>query len=67
MPAHPQVTLVSAGRLLYTGSREELVPWFSGRLGYAYDAATHGVASDWVMDLVSINYSKATEVEILLG
>lgn len=46
------------GRLLYFGPRESLVPWFSEVLGYDYDPQLHGVASDWVMDLVNVGFKK---------
>jgi hypothetical protein len=41
-----QVTLLSSGRLMYTGAREGLVEWFADR-GYHYEPTRHGVASDW--------------------
>eukprot|EP00775_Hariotina_reticulata_P011714 gene11714-11859_t len=40
-----QVTLLSSGRLMYTGPTDDLVTWFSS-LGYYYDAETHGMALD---------------------
>lgn len=52
-----QVTLVASGRLMYYGPPDELVPWFD-HLGYKYDAAIHGVASDWALDLVAIGFQK---------
>jgi hypothetical protein len=52
-----QVTLLSSGRLMYTGPTEELVPWFTS-LGYAYDPELHGMASDWALDLVSLGFTK---------
>ncbi|KIY98282.1 ABC transporter G family protein, partial [Monoraphidium neglectum] len=39
------VTLLSCGRLMYTGIRDGLVEWFASR-GFEYDAGVHGVASD---------------------
>jgi hypothetical protein len=52
-----QVTLVASGRLMFFGPPDDLVPWFD-RLGYKYDAAAHGVASDWALDLVAIGFQK---------
>ncbi|KAF8067234.1 ctr9 [Scenedesmus sp. PABB004] len=49
--------LLSMGHLMYFGPREAMVPWFVGR-GYPYDPALHGLASDWVMDLVNIGFKK---------
>jgi len=52
-----QVTLLASGRLMYHGPRDGLVEWFGSR-GYHYDAALHGVASDWALDLVAIGFHK---------
>jgi hypothetical protein len=41
-----QALLLSSGMLMYFGSREGMVPWFVS-LDYDYDAAMHGVPSDW--------------------
>jgi hypothetical protein len=46
------------GRMMYTGPRDELVPWFTSGCGYSYDPVMHGLASDWVMDLVNIGFRK---------
>ncbi len=54
---HQQVTLLSCGRLMYHGARDGLVDWFS-TLGYHYDAALHGVVSDWALDLVACGSHK---------
>ena len=51
-------TLLSQGRLLYHGRADSLVAWYGGRLGYSYDAARHGSAPDWALDLVSLGFSK---------
>jgi ATP-binding cassette subfamily G (WHITE) protein 2 len=51
------VTLLSCGRLMYHGPRDGLVDWFGG-LGYEYDAALHGVVSDWALDLVACGSHK---------
>jgi hypothetical protein len=44
--------------MMFTGPTSKVVPWFSTTLGYAYDPTLHGVTSDWVMDLVSVAFSK---------
>jgi hypothetical protein len=56
----PQVVLLGRGRLLYTGTRSGMVPWFE-QLGYDYDPDLHGLPSDWVMDLINIDYSHKLE------
>ena len=33
----PQVVVLGRGRLMYCGSPAGVLPWFEGRLGYAYD------------------------------
>lgn len=53
-----QVTLLSSGYMMYSGEREGLVPWFADGCGYPYDPAMHGLASDWVMDLVNVGFTK---------
>ncbi|KAF6258116.1 hypothetical protein COO60DRAFT_1520342 [Scenedesmus sp. NREL 46B-D3] len=57
-----QITLLSSGRLMYTGPTEQLVPWFTS-LGYAYDHELHGMASDWALDLVSLGFTKPQQDE----
>ncbi|EFJ48316.1 hypothetical protein VOLCADRAFT_91098 [Volvox carteri f. nagariensis] len=52
-----QVVVLGRGRLLYCGPPSELLPWFSGRLGYCYRPEHHGLVSDWVMDLVAMTVS----------
>jgi hypothetical protein len=42
---------------MYTGPTDDLVTWFSS-LGYYYDPETHGMASDWALDLVSLGFTK---------
>eukprot|EP00803_Ostreobium_quekettii_P007966 evm.model.scf_884EXC.7 EVM.evm.TU.scf_884EXC.7 scf_884EXC:39023-46896(-) len=53
-----KVVILSKGNLMYWGPTSDVVNWFSGKLGYKYDAGIHGVVSDWAMDLVSIGFSK---------
>eukprot|EP00879_Flechtneria_rotunda_P012451 GHRR01013002.1.p1 GENE.GHRR01013002.1~~GHRR01013002.1.p1 ORF type:complete len:725 (+),score=270.17 GHRR01013002.1:301-2175(+) len=52
-----QVTLLSSGRLMYTGPTRDFVPWFSS-IGYNFNPVTHGIASDWALDLVSLGFTK---------
>jgi hypothetical protein len=53
----PQVTLLSCGRLMYTGICDGLVEFFS-TIGFDYDANLHGVVSDWALDLVACGSHK---------
>jgi ABC-type multidrug transport system ATPase subunit len=53
-----RVVLLSSGYMMYSGDREGLVPWFAEGCGYPYDPAMHGLASDWVMDLVNVGFTK---------
>ena len=46
------------GRMMYSGPRDGMVPWFDEHCGYRYDPAMHGLPSDWVMDLVNIGFKK---------
>lgn len=52
-----QVTLLASGRLMYTGPTDGLTRWFTS-IGYHYDPAEHGMASDWALDLVSLGFTK---------
>ncbi|KAG1673764.1 hypothetical protein FOA52_002333 [Chlamydomonas sp. UWO 241] len=47
------VTLLSKGRLLYTGPTSGMAPWLSAAFGTAYDPLAHGSACDWALDLVA--------------
>ncbi len=53
-----QVVILSAGRMMYSGPRAGAVPWFTEGLGYSYEPARHGVAPDWVLDLVNTTFKK---------
>jgi len=62
-----QVLVVSLGNMIYSGPKDGLVPWLSaedGLLRYGcgpygpYCPARHGVAADWVMDLVNVGFRK---------
>lgn len=55
-----QVTLLSEGCMLYHGSADNMLPWFT-KLGFNYDPAQHGSAPDWTLDLVSLGFSKDLE------
>jgi hypothetical protein len=60
VPTHacpPQVTLLSCGRLMYTGICDGLVEFFH-TIGFDYDANLHGVVSDWALDLVACGSHK---------
>ncbi|KIY99385.1 hypothetical protein MNEG_8579, partial [Monoraphidium neglectum] len=51
------VTLLSCGRLMYTGICDGLVEFFH-TIGFDYDANLHGVVSDWALDLVACGSHK---------
>lgn len=53
-----QVTLLASGLLMYHGTAAGMVPWLSGQLGYCYDPLRHGLASDWALDLVVVEFNK---------
>ena len=53
--------VLSEGHQLYFGVPDEAVHWFSSSLGYAYAPAQDGTVSDWLMDLVSVGFSKQTD------
>ena len=56
-----QVIVLSEGHQLFFGLPEEAVTWFSGSLGYTYAPAQDGAVSDWLMDLVSVGFSKRSD------
>lgn len=56
-----QVLLLSQGRLMYHGTPQGMVDWFSGTLGYHYDPEVQGSPSDWVLDLVGVGFDKSKE------
>lgn len=53
-----QIVLLSLGRMMFSGACEDMVPWFVNHCGYPYDPKKHGLASDWVMDLVNVGFTK---------
>ncbi|CAD7703071.1 unnamed protein product [Ostreobium quekettii] len=53
-----KVVLLSRGILMYWGAPKDAVPWFSGTLGYKYDAERDDSPPEWLMDLISIEFSK---------
>ncbi|GIL43410.1 hypothetical protein Vafri_1186 [Volvox africanus] len=57
-----QVVVLSRGRMMYSGDRAGAVPWFTSGLGYSYDPQRHGVASDWIMDLVNTTFKKPRRI-----
>ena len=56
-----QVIVLSEGHQLYFGVPDEAVHWFSSSLGYTYAPAQDGAVSDWLMDLVSVGFSKQSD------
>jgi hypothetical protein len=57
-PLPIQALLLSAGRMLYFGPCSGVVPWFSGRLGYAWQPSRHGNPADWAMDLINVAFEQ---------
>lgn len=53
-----QVVVLSEGNQVYMGPPDKAVDWFSGVLGYPYQAVRDGAVSDWLMDLVSVGFQK---------
>ncbi|WIA10023.1 hypothetical protein OEZ85_010235 [Tetradesmus obliquus] len=53
-----KVTLLASGLLIYHGPTSGMVPWLSGQLGYSYEPAAQGLASDWALDLVVVEFAK---------
>ena len=53
-----QVLILSEGHQLYFGPPEQVTDWFSGCLGYSFWPGQHGSVADWLMDLVSVRFSK---------
>ena len=53
-----QVLVLSEGHQLYFGPPREAVNWFSSCLGYTVWPGQHGAEADWLMDLVSVGFSK---------
>ena len=53
-----QVLVLSEGHQLYFGPPEQVTDWFSGCLGYSFSPGQHGSVADWLMDLVSVGFSK---------
>jgi hypothetical protein len=43
-----------------------MVPWLSGQLGHCYQPAAHGLASDWALDLVVVEFAKPGVRALLL-
>ena len=53
-----QVLVLSEGYQLYYGPPNEAINWFSKCLGYTFWPGQQGAESDWLMDLVSVGFSK---------
>ena len=53
-----QVLLLSEGHQLYFGPPQEAINWFSKCLGYTFWPGQRGAEADWLMDLVSVGFSK---------
>jgi len=57
-----KVLVLSEGHQLFFGPPDAAVGWFDRGLGYPYQAARDGAASDWLMDLVSVGFAKPDDV-----
>ncbi|CAL5218719.1 g432 [Coccomyxa viridis] len=53
-----KVLLLSEGHQLYFGPPQEAISWFSDCLGYTFWPDQRGAEADWLMDLVSVGFSK---------
>ena len=56
-----QVIVLSEGYQLYFGVPDEAAGWFGSSLGYTYAPAQDGAVSAWLMDLVSVGFSKQSD------
>lgn len=56
------VAILSEGHQLYLGNPANVVAWFQNELGYPYVPATNGNVPDWLMDTVSIGFTKPKDV-----
>jgi hypothetical protein len=56
-----QVTVLSEGFTLYFGAPNRAVHWFGGHLGYTYQPQQDGAVSDWLMDAVSVGFTKPSD------
>lgn len=53
------VVVVSQGLMIFWGPRQDLIPWVTQTLGYGpYCPNLHGMAADWIMDLVNVDFQK---------
>jgi ATP-binding cassette subfamily G (WHITE) protein 2 len=50
--------MLSEGHQLYFGPPQEAANWFDKGLGNSFRPDQHGAVSDWLMDLVSVGFSK---------
>ncbi len=53
--------MLSEGHTLYFGAPSHAVDWFSGNLGYSYQPQKDGAVSDWLMDAVSVGFTKPSD------
>jgi ATP-binding cassette subfamily G (WHITE) protein 2 len=57
--SNTQVTLLSAGRLVYNGPSGGLAVWLSTAFGVPYDPTQHGLPPDFALSLVSLVFGGA--------
>lgn len=52
------MVVLSEGVQLYSADPSGVVAWFASSLHYPFDQRADGAASDWLMDLVSVGFTK---------
>ena len=53
-----KVVVLSEGHQVYLGAPSQCVDWFQTHLGYPYTAVHDGNVPDWIMDTVSVGFTK---------
>ena len=57
-----KVVILSEGYQLYGGPPSQCVDWFSNCLHYSYSDARDGAISDWIMDTISVGFTKPQQM-----
>lgn len=60
---HAQVTILSEGYQMYTGSPMGALAWFEG-MHFHYRPDRDGILSDWLIDLVSVGFCKPASFKV---
>ena len=53
-----KVVVLSEGHQVFLGAPSQCVDWFQTHLGYPYVAVRDGNVPDWIMDTVSVGFTK---------